>query len=238
MGRERMAVTSNGPRTLGKRSPSVKNMERTLLKEKAYEELKSLILNGRFPAGSFLAERKLASDMGMSKTPVKAALERLQHEGLVSISPQQGIVVRELSLSELIDQYEIRVALESYVASTLTGRLTTEQIKRLEANLAEQASMYQKNLVPLCVKLDAEFHLLLAESLGNREILRVMTELSDKVRRVITRVYELHRQRAHASYLEHFAIFSEIRDGKSNRAAELVRQHLDQGRQLLLSFRE
>src|SRR5262245_56779925 len=85
-----------------------------LMKERAYSEIKRRILNCDYPPGSFLSERNLATTLGMSKTPVKAALERLEHEGFITVSPQQGIVVRELSIREIADQYEIRTALESF----------------------------------------------------------------------------------------------------------------------------
>src|SRR5262245_11966916 len=87
--------------------------ERGLMKEHAYADLKQRILSGTIAPGSILAERQLAADLGMSKTPVRAALERLEHEGFITVSPQQGILVRDLSIHEIADQYEIRVALET-----------------------------------------------------------------------------------------------------------------------------
>src|SRR5580700_8790566 len=87
---------------------------RSFLKDRAYERIKSRLLNNDYPPGTFLSERQLAENLGMSKTPVKAALERLESEGLIAVSPQQGIVVRELSVHEIADLYEIRAALESY----------------------------------------------------------------------------------------------------------------------------
>jgi DNA-binding GntR family transcriptional regulator len=108
----------------------------SLLKERAYDELKRRILNDDYPPGSFLAERRLAEQLGMSKTPVKAALERLELEGFICVSPQQGIVVREFSVHEIADLYEIRAALESYTMRLIAGRLSEAQIARLRANLA------------------------------------------------------------------------------------------------------
>ena len=77
----------------------------------------------------------------MSKTPVKAALERLEVEGFITVSPQQGIVVRELSVHEIADLYEIRAALESYTLRAIAGRLTAEQVRRLRANLKAQEAI-------------------------------------------------------------------------------------------------
>src|SRR5262245_27959269 len=96
---------------------------RSFLKERAYERLKHGLLNNDYPPGTFLSERQLAENLGMSKTPVKAALERLESEGFITVSPQQGIVVRELSVSEIADLYEIRAALESFTLKSLAGKL-------------------------------------------------------------------------------------------------------------------
>ena len=67
---------------------------RSFLKERAYDDIKKRLLSDAYPPGTFLSERQLALSLGMSKTPVKAALERLESEGFITVSPQQGIVVR------------------------------------------------------------------------------------------------------------------------------------------------
>src|SRR5579872_4371815 len=74
---------------------------RSLMKEQAYAELKRLIQSQELAPGSFLAERQLAHRLGMSKTPVRSALERLESEGFVRISPQQGAIVCDLSLRDI-----------------------------------------------------------------------------------------------------------------------------------------
>ncbi len=111
---------------------------RGLLKERAYDEIKRLILEGDLAPGTFLAERQLAARLGMSKTPVRSALERLESEGFISISPQQGAIIRDLSVNEIADQYEIRTALESFVMRTLAGRLSPIEVERIQVNLAAQ----------------------------------------------------------------------------------------------------
>ena len=83
-------------------------MNKVLLKEQAYDELKALILAGEFATGSFLSERALADRLGMSKTPIRTALERLEQERFITISPQQGVVVRELTLQEIIMIFVLR----------------------------------------------------------------------------------------------------------------------------------
>jgi DNA-binding GntR family transcriptional regulator len=207
------------------------------MKESAYGEIKRRLLSDDYPPGSFLSERQLAEALGMSKTPVKAALERLEAEGFISVSPQQGIVVRELSVREIADQYEIRAALESYTLRMLAGRLTPDQVGRVRANLAAQARLRGTGDVAKAVELDAEFHFQFAEFLGNDEILRVVGHLREKMQRVVSRVFRLCAGRVATSHEEHSAIAVAAMAGDGARAAELIVRHLELGKRLILSPR-
>lgn len=208
-----------------------------LLKNRAYEDLKARILKNEFPPGSFLAERQLAHTLGMSKTPVKAALERLELEGFIAVSPQQGIVVRELNVSEIVDQYEIRTALECFVVRSIAGHLREDQIARLEENLSAQKAILKQSKVQQGVALDAAFHIMLSEFLGNQEILRVMKQLREKIQRVVLLVVHASPQRIDTSYPEHRAIADAVIQGKADQAARLIEEHLERGRQLILAPR-
>ena len=221
----------------GTTSTNGHTIPRGLLKERAYEEIKRRLLNNDYPPRSFLAERQLAEQLGMSKTPVKAALERLEHEGFITVSPQQGIVVRDLAVDEIADQYEIRAALETYTVRAVAGKLTAEQVGRLKANLKAQERIRGKGDVRHGVELDAEFHALFAECLGNQEILRVMVQLRERMQRVITTVFQLNPGRIDSSYDEHREIADAVIGANGAEAARLIERHLEVGKHLLLSPR-
>lgn len=211
---------------------------RGLLKERAYAEIKRGILSGKLAAGSFLAERQLAAQLGMSKTPVRSALERLESEGLLSISPQQGAIIRDLAVPEIADQYEIRMAIESFVVRTLAGKLSPSQIDLVRANLeAQQANLGAGGDVASGVTLDEEFHALFCEFLGNQEILRVMGQLRDKTHRVIFRVFSINPERMARSYEEHRDIAEAVFQGEPALAATRIEDHLRIGMRSLLPFR-
>lgn len=218
-------------------TPRANGHARSLLKDRAYDRIKQQLLDDDYPPGSFLSERQLAETLGMSKTPVKAALERLESEGFIAVSPQQGIVVREMSVGEIADQYEIRVALESYTVRALAGRLTPDQAARVTANLASQAALRGTGDVARWVELDAEFHTQFAELLGNREIVRVTRQLREKMRRVVTQVFRLCPARMDTSHDEHVAIAAAVIAGEGARAAGLVVRHLELGKGLILAPR-
>jgi GntR family transcriptional regulator, rspAB operon transcriptional repressor len=211
------------------------NSEKSLLKDVAYESIKAQIQNSTFAAGHFLSERQLSSLLGMSKTPVKAAIERLEQEGFVNVSPQQGIVVRELSVKEVADQFEMRTALEVFVVRAIAGNLTAKQQSLFEKNLAFQTAAVSKENVGRLVELDADFHWLMCEVFGNQAIVDCMRLQRAKIHRVIFQVMSGSPGRLKDAVSEHTAIYSAIKRGKVDQAAKLVEQHLEFGKQYLLA---
>lgn len=205
-----------------------------MLRERAYQEIKRLLFAPQALLEPFLSERKLARQLGIGNTPVRSAIERLENEGLILISPQQGIAVRELRTHEIADHYEIRQALEPYILRRITGRLTTEQEQRVRRNLAAQKEVTANNDIPQIVMLDTEFHLLFCTFLDNQEIYRTMLQLRDKIHRVILRMARVSPERFGVSYQEHRDIAEAVFAGKADRAASLIFDHLELGKQKLL----
>jgi DNA-binding GntR family transcriptional regulator len=210
-------------------------MSKLLLKDQAYDAIKARILDGEFATGAFLSERTLAERLGMSKTPIRTALERLELERFVTISPQQGIVVRELSLQEIRDHYDIRLALESFVVRRLAGRLTTPQIEALESNIETMRRLVDRGHRADAMYTDADFHQLLCTFLNNQEISRVMRHQREKLYRVILQLQERNPERLQHTLSEHTAIVSAMKQGDGERAAAEMQRHLNNGRQLLVT---
>lgn len=204
-----------------------------LLKNQAYTEIKALLLEGVFKPGDFLSERQLAERLGMSSTPVRAALERLAFETFVNVYPRQGIFVRELSLQEIKDHYEIRIALESFVVSQIAGRITPEQIEALAIILEEQSLLLDRGSARQYMQLDAAFHLKLCEILGNKEIVRMMLHQREKLYRIVLQLLERGMRNMRTSYEEHVGILEALKQGDGQLAAERMRTHFENGRQIL-----
>jgi DNA-binding GntR family transcriptional regulator len=160
----------------------------------------------------------------------------LERDGLIRRG-SLGAQVRELSVREIADQYEIRAVLESYALRTLAGRLTPDQVARVQANLEAQARLRGSGDVLQGVELDAAFHTQFVEFLGNGEVLRVIVQLREKMQRVVTQVFRLCPARIDTSYDEHAAIAAAVIDGDGERAAQLLVRHLELGKQLILSPR-
>lgn len=205
------------------------------LQSRAYVELRRLIVSGEFPPGTFLSERQLAVQLGMSKTPVHVALERLESEGFVTISAQQGIVVRGLSVEDIVDHYELREAVESWVVRRLAGNLNPQQREQLQTNLRQQHEALEAWDMVKLMHLDEQMHYLLCSYLNNREIMSTMERLRDKIHQVILRVTETDRTRPAESTAEHVGIIQAVLDGDPDRAATLMTEHLEAGKRRILN---
>jgi len=207
-----------------------------MLRQQAYEQLKRWIQTGELPPQAFLSERQLVTRLGMSKTPIRAALGLLESQGLVAISPQQGIVVRGLSVQETNDLFEMRLALEPFAAQRLAGRsLSGVQLRPLHVNLRQQRAAAAAHDSIAATRLDITFHCLLAELLDNRELLTWLERCFDQLERSILRVNRQAPDRLRASYLDHRRIVNAISQRRPATAARAMTKHLQYGHQFLLS---
>jgi DNA-binding GntR family transcriptional regulator len=218
-------------------SPGVTTTDRLagLMKNRAYSDLKRLILDETFAAGSLLSERQLAARLQMSKTPIKSALERLEAEGFIGVAPQHGIRVHDLNVEEIADLFEVRELLEPYVARRIAQKtLTPEQITFVETNLAASEKAAEARDSIATTWTDAEFHLLWCQFLGNKEIVQTMQRLRDRIHRAIGRITQRNPERMPESHREHVAIAEAIISGDADRAARLAAEHLTFGKENLL----
>ncbi|MEQ8849925.1 GntR family transcriptional regulator [Botrimarina sp.] len=208
---------------------------RRLLRSEAYEKIKDMIISGDYEPGVFLSERQLTARLKMSKTPIRTALERLDSEGFVVISPQQGVLVKELSFHEIADLFETRIVLETYTVQSLSEGLTATQRDSIDRLLESQQDLLVEQSIEGTAEVDLHFHLTLTNCLGNQEILRVMNQLRDKLLLIFTRHLRRNPHRLLSNYDEHRAIADAIFSGDGAAAAELMRTHLLYGRDYMLS---
>jgi DNA-binding GntR family transcriptional regulator len=144
-------------------------------------------------------------------------------------------VVQETTLPELLDLFDIRLALESFVASAITGKLTEAQKRDLQHNLEQQKASASNNDIEKAMVQDAGFHISLCEFLGNQEIIRVMRQSRDKMHRIINHILNTRTGRIQVSYEEHAAIAQAIIAGDAKLAAKRIKAHLEYGKQSLIS---
>jgi DNA-binding GntR family transcriptional regulator len=171
----------------------------------------------------------------MSKTPIRAALENLETQGLVTVSPQKGISVRELSARETAELFDVRSAVEPFIAAQLARcSMTATQRDELKSNLRQQRRVAKAGDALASTRFDIEFHRLLAKLVENREIMVWLERCFDKLHRSVLRVNRLSPGRLQKSCDDHEAVATAIMEGRDDDAARLMREHLNFGRQFLL----
>jgi DNA-binding GntR family transcriptional regulator len=201
----------------------------------AHQRMRRQILDLELPPGAVVSERVLAEGLAMGKAPVRSALIRLAEDGLVQIAARQGIVISAPSIQDIIELYQMRVPLELLIVRQLAGKLNLDQIARLRANLAAYASVVQARDPRESVDLDFQFHRLLYEFHGNRQMARVLDRILDLLYREIRLAASQFPDRGRDGALEHQAVAEAIIAGDAQRAETLLRDHLRFGEQFVLS---
>lgn len=200
--------------------------------------IKKLILNEEIAVNSFLSERRLAEQLGMSKTPVRLAVERLENEGFVRVSPQQGIMVLALSFEDILDYIDYRRALEGFVVKQLCGNLTRAQADLLQENLEEYDRILEREDAPdkqdALVLKDMAFHRLLFSIWGNRQLSQALGRQQDMMYRVASRINQRFPSRPGEAHLDHIAIADAIVAGQQHEATLLIDEHITKMKTLLI----
>jgi DNA-binding GntR family transcriptional regulator len=188
-----------------------------------------LAVEFRLAPGERLNEVAIARRLGMSRGPVREAMNRLASEALVTPTPSQGFSMRQLSASEISALYEVRADLESAAAVAIAEEHDADHLReRLRSLLESAQEMLQARdatALETLVDRDEEFHLQIAELAGNRERVRVLQQINARIR-FVRRINLEGADRAQEALQEHVAIARALARGDRADAAGLLRQHL------------
>ncbi|OGX61716.1 MAG: hypothetical protein A2189_02205 [Paenibacillus sp. RIFOXYA1_FULL_44_5] len=203
-------------------------------KDKAYEQIKARIVSGEWSGGTFLTEKFLNDLLQMSKTPIRSALDRLEMNGLVKLSPKQGVIVQEVSLKKVLEIYELRLSLETFAARHLTGKLDRKHFELFDQNLEEQAHVIRKGDIMRYVELDEKFHEILISGLDNEEFNDVMTRIQDKFLMAVRATFIKNKERLWGSLEEHLAIRAALAGEDPRVTEDLVAKHIEYVKTIML----
>jgi DNA-binding GntR family transcriptional regulator len=200
-------------------------VENLTLWQRVYHHLRTEILDGRLEPGAELIEVALAEQLGVSRGPLREAIGRLAAEGLVTVSPRRGAVVRSLSKEEFLELYQVREALERMAVQLAVPRLTDEQFEELASLNAEMEAHAAGNEVESFFEANLAFHARLLEASGNRKLEELYRQLLDQLGRYRLRSLTL-RGNLKRSVSEHKAILRAARRGDAERTAQLMAEHI------------
>jgi len=195
------------------------------LADTAYEHVRGEILCGRLPVGSVIAEGAVAERLGISKTPVRQALQTLRREGLLEVGPRRQVIVRGFSGEHRREIMDVRLALESLSVRRACEEMTIEQIDHLRLLLIRQKRTVDARDEDGFIELDEQLHLHIAAAAGLPIVERFLSQLRGFVRlmRLGTTRPPGHLGQVLA---EHEAIVDLIEARKPARAERALREHL------------
>jgi DNA-binding GntR family transcriptional regulator len=193
--------------------------------QRVHDHLRDEILSGRLTPGTELSEVALAESLGVSRGPVREALGRLATEGLVTIRPRRGAVVRALSGDEFIEAYQVREALEMMAVRLAVPKLSADDVAALEHAIDEMEARGEAGDVQGFFEANTAFHLVFFDAAGNRMLADLYRQLRGQIDRHRLRSLEL-RGDLRRSIAEHKAILRAATAGDVERTVHLVSEHI------------
>ncbi|MGW4031486.1 GntR family transcriptional regulator [Streptomyces sp. NPDC004838] len=195
------------------------------LRDQVYLEVRERIIDGRYPSGRRVVERDLADELGVSRIPVREALQRLEAEGFITVQARRGAFVAPLGPAEAADFFDIRESLEALAASLAAARADHDGLRTLEKLLerARRAAGSARRIREL-VSIHADFHQQIVVMSGNPLLQDLMAPLDGRLRRL----FSLTSAPTDGAEMcgEHEELYAAIRDGDVRAAERIARAHV------------
>ncbi len=206
------------------------------VREAAYAHLRGAILAGSLLPGTRISEPGLAQELGVSRTPVREALQRLSQEGLVELLPNRGARVRVLSANEVREVYDVRALLEGEAAALAACNATPAELDNLE-RLLKALDALPKDDYNQQMQVDFDFHTALVEAAHNKTLARIYADLRSSL--TLIRSFQPTLSQHPKTRRQHQAILSALKAHNPEQAAEAARVHVYYFRDLVMqSLRE
>ncbi|MDK2564441.1 GntR family transcriptional regulator [Romboutsia sedimentorum] len=196
------------------------------LRDVVFENLREAIVEGKVKPGQRLMEVQLAEQLGVSRTPVREAIRKLELEGLVIMLPRKGAYVASMSLKDIIDVLEIRASVEGLAASLASERISPEDIKKLEAILKDFEQSAAGSDVETLLKKDVEFHECIFKATKNKKLHQLINSLWEQVYRFrVTYISDYDSTVDIAR--DHKLILDAIKKGDNEMAKKHATEHIE-----------
>lgn len=197
------------------------------LRQQVAEEVRRRIVAGTYPPGSRLVEDQVAADLGVSRNPVREALQSLASDGFVSIVPRRGAVVRRLTEQDVNDLFDVRRSLESLAARLAAERYEGGSEVALRSILGEARSASRRRDYDRLAELNSDFHQQIVADSGNELLVPLVRSLAWRTRWLFRPSAAM---RAPHSWREHLGLVEVIEAGNGPLAAQLAADHVERAR--------
>ena len=196
-----------------------------LLSKKVYRILKKEIIKGSLKPGSKVLEGRIAEQIGISRTPVREAIRELAAEGFVTLSPNQGVVVRSVSAENIREVLQIHSVLEGLAARLSCEVINEEDLKELENYVNKMEKLANKKDPLAYSEVDLKFHELIVNNCGNKRLIQMRKNISDQAQRY--RISSLRtRGRLKESLKEHQKILEAFKTKDPKKADNISQKHI------------
>jgi DNA-binding GntR family transcriptional regulator len=199
----------------------------------AYDSIKRYILDGKLDEGARLTEEFLSTSLGISKSPIREALNRLETEGFIRIEPRRGAYLQDFSTADIYELYDLRNALETHAVNTV--ELSPELINELKQSVRRMRKHLKDNDKASYIEEDMKFHSSLANGTGNGRLCRTMENVQNQIWIFRRKTYDLSSSTASDF---HESIVEALEAGDRARAARAMSDHIGTVRRKLLEFLE
>ncbi|MDX3969194.1 MAG: GntR family transcriptional regulator [Bradyrhizobium sp.] len=199
--------------------------------DRVYEALRRKVIDSELAPGSQILEQELAIMLGVSRTPLREALVRLENEGLLEIIPRHGVRIIPMSAADMREIYQVLVSLESTAAAALASQPPSDAaLDELEAIFDRMDTFLKKEDITAWAREDERFHLKIVELAGNRRLHEIVSNCGDQAHRarMFTLRLQTHPQPAQ-SMKEHRQIIAALRKRDAAKAESLLRSHRERG---------
>jgi DNA-binding GntR family transcriptional regulator len=203
------------------------------LREMVYEELKMQILTGAIVPGTRMMEAELAKEIGVSRTPIREAIRKLEKEGLVTIEPRRGAYASQMSTEDMVEILEVRQNMEGLAAYFAASRMSPEHLAELKEVSANYNAAVAEGNMEHMIANDTRFHRIIVDSCNNKILVQMIEQLQELVLRFRYIHYDNFRRAAEMP-AEHQAILDAIEKGDADAAREAADIHIDRLKELVI----
>ena len=211
----------------------IRNLKRESLSNQVFEQMKEMIVRGEIPAGKRMIESVIAESMGISRTPVREAVRKLEAEGLLNHLPKGGYAVRGLDISDIEETFEIRSILESFASYLAAHRHSEKEIVPLEEKMEEFQRYLDKHDLKELARVNTEFHELLYDLSKSPRLVKMIHNLRDEIfflRNIILQSADM----AYLSNKDHGEIIKAIKKREAKKVERLVKDHIVRGKKFVI----
>lgn len=203
------------------------------LRELVLEAIREAIKGGTLKPRERLMEIQLAEELGVSRTPIREALRKLELEGFIVMVPRKGAYVADISFKDIADVFEIRIALESLAAGLAAERITDEEMEEMERHLVEKADAIARQDMERLVEVDTKFHEAIYKASRNQRLMIIINNLREQIQRFRTTSLA-YPGRMQQSLNEHRQLVEAIQSRDPQLARQLAQEHIENAEQSMI----